>query len=152
MNTGALTPHLLSWNSSPTKYVISTSFTVQCASPGSTTEPESNNVSLKTTAKPKSNHVLPSQPISPGSTTEPESNNVLLSQPISPGSTTEPKSDDGVSPGSTAEPALNAPFKIIFATPSPPPPDSLYWKYVTPEEDARWYDCMGEDNTFNVIW
>ncbi|KAG2068876.1 hypothetical protein BDR04DRAFT_1157402 [Suillus decipiens] len=30
--------------------------------------------------------------------------------------------------------------KSFFATPNPPPPGSIYWKYVLHEEDARWYD------------
>ena len=39
----------------------------------------------------------------------------------------------------------------IFATPSPPPPGSLYWKYVTPEEDAQWYDCAGKNSQFDTV-
>ncbi|KAG1730039.1 hypothetical protein EDD22DRAFT_960784 [Suillus occidentalis] len=30
--------------------------------------------------------------------------------------------------------------KPFFKTPSPPSPDSIYWKYMLREEDARWYD------------
>ena len=41
--------------------------------------------------------------------------------------------------------------KGIFATPSPPPPGSFYWKYVTPEEDARWYNWAGKDSKFDMV-
>jgi hypothetical protein len=36
----------------------------------------------------------------------------------------------------------------FFAIPSPPSPTSNYWKYVTPEEDALWYDHAGTDDSF----
>ncbi|KAG1804053.1 uncharacterized protein BJ212DRAFT_1486892 [Suillus subaureus] len=39
----------------------------------------------------------------------------------------------------------------FFATPSPPSPMSNYWKYVTPEEDALWYDRAGTDDGFQVV-
>ncbi|KAG1803114.1 uncharacterized protein BJ212DRAFT_1487158 [Suillus subaureus] len=38
-----------------------------------------------------------------------------------------------------------------FATPSPPPPDSIYWKYFTQEEDAHMYDCSGTDKSFQAV-
>ncbi|KAG2748109.1 hypothetical protein P692DRAFT_20819337 [Suillus brevipes Sb2] len=36
--------------------------------------------------------------------------------------------------------ATTTPKKSFFNTPSPPGPDSLYWKNVSQDEDAKWYD------------
>ncbi|KAI6142124.1 hypothetical protein BKA82DRAFT_28518 [Pisolithus tinctorius] len=169
-----LIPHPPSQRSSPTK--VPAYCGVQRPSPGSTTEPESEapTAPLRTqTPHPP----LPAQRPSPGSTTEPESNDVpvhtqtphppLPARHPSPGSTTEPESEAPAAPlheqtpcpalsptkaGSDNVSARRIPiFKSIFATPSPLPPGSIYWKYITPEEDARWYDCAGQDKTFNVI-
>ena len=41
--------------------------------------------------------------------------------------------------------------KSIFATPSPPPPSSLYWKYITCEEDAKWYDWEHKDSSYDKV-
>ncbi|KIK36558.1 hypothetical protein CY34DRAFT_16310 [Suillus luteus UH-Slu-Lm8-n1] len=52
-------------------------------------------------------------------------------------SITEPESELDVpttAPSTVATPV----HKPIFATPSPPPPTSIYWKYVSKEEDAAW--------------
>ncbi|KAI6023090.1 hypothetical protein BKA83DRAFT_12597 [Pisolithus microcarpus] len=150
-------PHLLSQHSSPTKDVIPTSCAVQYPSPRSTTEPESDDVLPLHKHTPRS--AIPARPVSPGSTTEPEldipphEQTPHPPQPVSSGSTTEhelgvPLRQQIPRPaGSPSKPI----FKSIFATPSPPPPGSFYWKYVTPEEDAKWYDRAGQDNTFNVI-
>jgi hypothetical protein len=41
--------------------------------------------------------------------------------------------------------------KSFFNTPSPPGPDSFYWKYVSQEEDAKWYDRSGTDASFRAV-
>jgi hypothetical protein len=41
--------------------------------------------------------------------------------------------------------------KSFFSTPSPPGPDSIYWKYVSREEDAKWYDRLGTDDSFRAV-
>lgn len=81
----------------------------------------------------------------------------VTTTPIDTGSTTEPESDVDIAPSTAASasattivpPRLNR--RSFFATPSPPPPDSIYWKYVTREEDSRWYDRTGTDESFSVV-
>ncbi|KIK16600.1 hypothetical protein PISMIDRAFT_25096 [Pisolithus microcarpus 441] len=162
---GHSTPRLLSQYPSPTNVTVQ-------KSPSSTTEPESDDTLLPSTTEPESDAPLrqqtprpsvPAQHASPGSTTEPESDDPLLPaltrvEHGSSGSTTKAESDALPSeqtphlPDSEKISTKHLPsFKSIFATPSPPPSGSLYWKYVTPEEDAKWYDRTGEDSTFNVI-
>ncbi|KAG2028590.1 hypothetical protein BDR03DRAFT_1019600 [Suillus americanus] len=83
---------------------------------------------------------------STGSITEPESEDVAVQATTlvpaatsTPGSTTIPPRLERLDPRS------------FFATPSPPPPDSIYWKYVTREEDSKWYDRAGVDDSFSVV-
>ncbi|KAG1792356.1 uncharacterized protein HD556DRAFT_1444618 [Suillus plorans] len=38
-----------------------------------------------------------------------------------------------------------------FKTPSPPPPDSIYWKYFTQDEEAHFYDCSQMDKSFQAV-
>jgi hypothetical protein len=47
------------------------------------------------------------------------------------------------------QPVLNR--NSFFATPSPPPPGSLYWKYFTPEEEAKFYDHSRTNEAFREI-
>ncbi|KAI6020381.1 hypothetical protein PISMIDRAFT_23992 [Pisolithus microcarpus 441] len=154
-------PHLLSQNLSPTKYAPKYTIPTSCAewhpSPGSTTEPESDDTPLH---KPTPHSAILAQPVSPGSTTEseldipPHEQTLHPPQPVSSGSTTECELGAPLqqqTPHPAALPSKPV-FKSIFATLSPLPPGSLYWKYITPEEDAEWYDHTGQDKTFNVIW
>lgn len=107
-----------------------TSLPVISADPESMTEPESepeatpNNVQLTS---------LPAIP-DPESVTEPESETDTAPPPVS--TTPKPKKKD---------------WTNFFATPSPPSPTSNYWKYVTPEEDALWYDRARTDSGFRVV-
>ncbi|KAG1837807.1 hypothetical protein C8R48DRAFT_782569 [Suillus tomentosus] len=76
--------------------------------------------------------------------------------PPSTGSITEPESDDPpvthVPPRpELSESATRLDRHCMFATPSPPPPGSIYWKYFTTEEDARWYDRSGTDKSFQAV-
>ncbi|KAG1799092.1 hypothetical protein EV424DRAFT_1546120 [Suillus variegatus] len=65
------------------------------------------------------------------------------------GSTTESESEPDAP---NLEPTVATPVhKPIFATPSPPPPTSIYWKYVSKEEDAAWYDRSGKDDGFRAV-
>ncbi|KAG1720335.1 hypothetical protein EDD22DRAFT_962862 [Suillus occidentalis] len=127
--------------------------------PSSVTEPESDiedlpqplpQPSIKTSIKnlPKNE---------PSSVTEPESDIEDLPQPLpqpsikslpknDPSSVTEPESDVEVLPIKTPTKK-----KSFFDTPSPPGPDSCYWKYVSREEDAKWYDHAHTDNSFLTV-
>ncbi|KAG2337296.1 hypothetical protein BDR05DRAFT_1005173 [Suillus weaverae] len=58
-------------------------------------------------------------------------------------SVTEPESELDATPVHIHKP--------IFATPSPPPPTSIYWKYVSKEEDAAWYARSGKDDGFHAV-
>ncbi|KAG2742849.1 hypothetical protein P692DRAFT_20879564 [Suillus brevipes Sb2] len=126
----------------------------------SITEPESEDVTVHATTPAKA-PVVDSDSI-----TEPESEDlpVQATTPAkatiadSTGSITEPESEEDnptstSTPGSMAIPPrlerLNP--RSFFSTPSPPPPNSIYWKYVTPEEDAKWYDHAGVDESFSVV-
>ncbi|KAG0693485.1 hypothetical protein DFH29DRAFT_881422 [Suillus ampliporus] len=115
--------------------------------PESVTEPESDPPQQVVTAPP--------HPDDLDSITEPESD------PLPPQATAPPHMDD---PESITEPESDPPeptitstpkaaitkWKSIFATPSPPPPGSIYWKYVSREEDKAWYDQSRSDKDFLV--
>jgi hypothetical protein len=135
----------------------------------SITEPESEDLPVQATTpakatitdstgsitEPESEDIAPVYTASTATTTEVRVTSGLCADP---GSTTEPESDDD-NPTSTSTPGSMAipPHlerldpRSFFATPSPPPPNSIYWKYVTPEEDAKWYDCAGVDESFSVV-
>ncbi|KAG1744034.1 uncharacterized protein EDB91DRAFT_1080852 [Suillus paluster] len=110
---------------------------------GSITEPESDEDIVPTAITLKA-------PPSTGSITEPESDKEAVS------CTTVPKPE---SDWSIMEPADNITQSAqtcldhycMFATPSPPAPDSVYWKYFTKEEDARWNDRAGTDESFRAV-
>jgi hypothetical protein len=132
-------------------------------STGSITEPESDEETAAQTTTPAKTLMADST----GSITEPKSDEETTAQTTTPaktpiadstGSITEPESDENSpaatsTPGSTTIPPhleqLNP--RLFFATPSPPPPDSIYWKYVTCEEDSKWYDRAGVDDSFSVM-
>ncbi|KAG1818218.1 uncharacterized protein BJ212DRAFT_1480040 [Suillus subaureus] len=111
--------------------------------PDSITESESDLPPPQTTAPP---HVD-----NPDSITEPEMSPNLkvthLPQVVTApphmddlDSITEPESDPpkpSITITSTPKATI---WKSIFTVPSPPPPGSIYWKYVTQEEDNAWYD------------
>ncbi|KAL4063316.1 hypothetical protein J3A83DRAFT_4379734 [Scleroderma citrinum] len=136
---------------------------VQLVSPGFTTEPESDT-DLKCISTP--HPTTPSIPAtvqlaSPGSIIEPESDapvQAQSSEPSQPVSTPHPASQHPSltksNIGSADVPLTQClcVHKTIFATPSPPPPGSLYWKYITHEEDARWYDQEGKNSSFDMVW
>jgi hypothetical protein len=124
--------------------------------PESVTEPESD---LDVPPKPQT----PLQVIQPlvDSVTESESDvdvpprprtPLQVIQPLvcDPDSVTESESDLDVPPKHTPK-KTEPKRKSFFKTPSPPPPDSIYWKYVSCEEDARWYDRTGTDNSFEGV-
>ncbi|KAG1883059.1 hypothetical protein F4604DRAFT_1920946 [Suillus subluteus] len=143
--------------------------------PGSTTEPESN-VPPPTTSV----NSLETLKYDPGSTTEPESEPKPIAiephTPVTPQKVL-PIPSPNYGPGSTGDQVGNiteseskpdAPSttmtlqntsvmtpvikrKSFFSTPSPPGPDSIYWKYVSCEEDAKWYDHSGTDDSFCTI-
>jgi hypothetical protein len=80
--------------------------------------------------------VTPTIPIDdPSSVTEPES------EPETPFST--PIKIKGATPVQKK--------KGFFDTPSPPGPDSIYWKYVAREQDKKWYDCSKTDDSFHAV-
>lgn len=111
-------------------------------STGSITEPESEDivpVYTASTATTTEVQVTSGLCADSGSTTEPESDKNNLTSTSTPGSITIPPHLEWLNPRS------------FFATPSPPPPNSIYWKYVTPEEDTKWYDCAGVDESFSVV-
>ncbi|KAG0691679.1 hypothetical protein DFH29DRAFT_1010481 [Suillus ampliporus] len=134
-------------------------------SPGSITEPESpipappavvkSPTSTGSITEPESPIPAPSavikSPASTGSVTEPESPipapPAVVKSPTSTGSVTEPESPDPT-PKKILKPFNRA---HMFATPSPPGPDSVYWKYFTWEEDARMYDHSGTDKSFQAV-
>jgi hypothetical protein len=79
---------------------------------------------------------------------------LVLATIPNPKSVTEPESKPQVY--TAPPPVIMAPkpkknWTDFFATPSPPSPTSNYWKYVTPEEDALWYDHAGTDDGFQVV-
>ncbi|KAG2069994.1 hypothetical protein BDR04DRAFT_1155982 [Suillus decipiens] len=132
----------------------------------SVTEPES---------KPERSELTPTRsaptPIisvdDPSSVMEPESEPKNTPQPIKPtpiisvddlSSVMEPESK----PKNLPQPEFSMSIKIkgatsvpqkkgFFDTPSPPGPDSLYWKYVLHEEDERWYDHAKTDDSFRAV-
>ncbi|KAG1848891.1 hypothetical protein F4604DRAFT_1921162 [Suillus subluteus] len=117
----------------------------------SITEPESDD---------PIQHIVPSKTLtSDDSITEPESDDPI--QHIVPSKTltsddsiTEPESDDHeqltvVLP--TPKPITPKLDRKWFTTPSPPPPDSMYWKYFTQEEEARFYDRSRTDKSFQAV-
>jgi hypothetical protein len=92
------------------------------------------------------------------SVTEPESEPENPPQPTiptptlpidDPSSVTEPESEpeDQLIKGATPVPKK----KGFFDTPSPPGPDSLYWKYISREEDDKWYDRSKTDASFDAV-
>ncbi|KAG2125078.1 uncharacterized protein EDB93DRAFT_1252913 [Suillus bovinus] len=122
-------------------------------SASSVTEPESDcpNTPLATTT------ITSKAPPSTGSITEPESDDqpvshvTVVAKPESDGSITEPESDDISRVLPTSKSAARLDHHCIFATPSPPPAGSLYWKYFTKEEDAKMYDRSGTDKSFHAV-
>ncbi|KAG2127538.1 uncharacterized protein EDB93DRAFT_1109272 [Suillus bovinus] len=101
----------------------------------------------------------------PESITEPESDppeptpqQVIIPSCVNnPESVTEPESDppEPMAHSSTiTKPVLSMPksnMKSIFTIPSPPPPESIYWKYVSKEEDEAWYNQLRTDKNFLVV-
>ncbi|KAG1737196.1 hypothetical protein EDB19DRAFT_1909891 [Suillus lakei] len=142
--------------------------------PSSVTEPESEPEiaaptpilpvdNLSSVTEPESEPEIaaptPILPVNdPSSVTEPESEPENLPQPTiptptlpveDPSSVTEPESEpeDQLIKGATPVPKK----KGFFNTPSPPGPDSLYWKYISREEDDRWYDRSKTDTSFDTV-
>ncbi|KAG1898546.1 uncharacterized protein F5891DRAFT_1190616 [Suillus fuscotomentosus] len=119
--------------------------------PSSVTEPESD---IEELPQPSIKNLPKNEP---SSVTEPESDVEDLPQPLpQPSIKSLPKND----PSSVTEPESdveNLPIKTpikkksFFDTPSPPGPDSCYWKYVSREEDAKWYDRAHADNSFLTV-
>jgi hypothetical protein len=125
--------------------------------------------------------ILPPPKYKLSSVTEPESDIEKLPQPLpqpsiktsiknlpenEPSSVTEPKSDIELPQPLPQVPSsvtklesdiedilIKTPIKkkSFFDTPSPPGPDSCYWKYVSQEEDAKWYDHAHTDNSFLTV-
>ncbi|KAG2046667.1 hypothetical protein BDR06DRAFT_1014548 [Suillus hirtellus] len=109
----------------------------------------------------------PTLPIDdPSSVTEPESDPERAAPAIptptipidDPSSVIEPESE----PENLPQPEFSTPIKIkgttpvpkkkgFFDTPSPPGPNSLYWKYISREEDDRWYDRSKTDDSFDAV-
>ncbi|KAG1726243.1 hypothetical protein EDD22DRAFT_961458 [Suillus occidentalis] len=93
------------------------------------------------------------------SITEPESDEPVAAAPLqskvlsSDNSITEPESEPDNAPIalSTPKPTITKLYKKWFATPSPPAPDSIYWKYFTREEEAQFYDRSGTDKSFQTV-
>ncbi|KAG1906312.1 uncharacterized protein F5891DRAFT_1182561 [Suillus fuscotomentosus] len=113
--------------------------------PSSITEPESD------VEEPLIKLIPPKDDLS--SVTEPESGVEeplikLLPPKDDPSSVTEPESD-------VEEPSISATItpkkKSFFDTLSPPGLDSLYWKYVSREEDAKWNDHAHTDESFDAV-
>lgn len=98
----------------------------------SLTEPESEPEVLHITPNPPC--TTPAVICDPESVTEPESKPETIPTVVC--ITPKPKKKD---------------WTHFFATPSPPSPTSNYWKYVTWEEDAAWYDRAGTDDHFYVV-
>ncbi|KAG1830095.1 hypothetical protein EV424DRAFT_1535172 [Suillus variegatus] len=129
--------------------------------PSSMTEPESE--------PERSAPAIPTPTIpvdDPSSVTEPESEPERAAPAIptptipvdDPSSVTEPESE----PENPPQPEFSTPIKIkgatpvpkkkgFFDTPSPPGPNSLYWKYISREEDDRWYDHLKTDDSFDAV-
>ncbi|KAG1762073.1 hypothetical protein EDD22DRAFT_953444 [Suillus occidentalis] len=108
-------------------------------------EPESEPEEPPTLLPPKDD---------PSSITELESDDEelpikLLPPKEDPSSVTEPESDVEELPitGATITPKKRG----FFDTPSPPGLDSLYWKYVSREEDEKWYDRSKTDDSFHAV-
>ncbi|KAG1725614.1 uncharacterized protein EDB91DRAFT_1254662 [Suillus paluster] len=89
---------------------------------------------------------LQQQPYKPDAPTAPA--NTILPLADDPSSVTEPESEPDA-PMATMTPRLDR--HCMFATPSPPPPGSIYWKYFMREEDAKFYDCAGTDESFHAV-
>jgi hypothetical protein len=115
-------------------------------------EPESD--------EPLTTAPLPSKAIPiDDSITEPESDEPVTTAPLPStslpidDSITESESEPDNAPIalSTPKPTITKLHKKWFATPSPPAPDSIYWKYFTREEDARMYDRSGTDKSFQAV-
>ncbi|KAG2740140.1 hypothetical protein P692DRAFT_20881198 [Suillus brevipes Sb2] len=162
LETGGFHVHAHHWDwatdlfVNDTQATTTTTTTPLAADPGSTTKPKSN---IEITPRPSA---ATTTPVDTGSTTEPESDiditpSAATTTPVDTGSTTEPESDIEITPSAAAStsattivsPRLNR--WSFFATPSPPPPDSIYWKYITREEDSKWYDRAGTDESFSVV-
>ncbi|KAG0702246.1 hypothetical protein DFH29DRAFT_875288 [Suillus ampliporus] len=106
----------------------------------SITEPESEEITAPAHTASAVTVTTTSGPCTDsGSTTEPESDENRSAATPTPGSTTIPPRLERLDPRS------------FFATPSPPPPNSIYWKYVMREEDSKWYDRAGVDDSFSVM-
>ncbi|KAG1722337.1 hypothetical protein EDD22DRAFT_1054625 [Suillus occidentalis] len=126
--------------------------------PESVTEPESEP---ETHTTPPC--TIPAVACDPESVTEPESEPETHTTPpcttpavaCDPESVTEPESEPETHTIPTVVSITPKPKKKdwtdFFATPSPPSPTSNYWKYVTREEDAAWYDRAGTDDRFHVV-
>ncbi|KAG1814331.1 uncharacterized protein BJ212DRAFT_1300643 [Suillus subaureus] len=132
--------------------------------PGSTTEPESEPepIAIEPHTPVAPQKVLPILPpnYEPGSTTESESEmdapNAAPPPANNPSSVTESESKPDapsttMTLQNTSVMTLVIKRKSFFSTPSPPGPDSIYWKYVSREEDAKWYDHLGTDNSFCTV-
>ncbi|KAG2738495.1 hypothetical protein P692DRAFT_20882627 [Suillus brevipes Sb2] len=145
------------WNLAQPLVSVETVSTTTILDPESVTEPES-----EPEATPNNITSPPVISADPESVTEPESepeatpNNIqLTSLPAipDPESVTEPESETDTAPPpvSTTPKPKKTDWTDFFATPSPPSPTSNYWKYVTPEEDALWYDRARTDSGFRVV-
>jgi hypothetical protein len=118
----------------------------------SITEPESDE---PLTTAPLPSRVIPID----DSITKPESDEpvttALLPSRVIPidNSITESKSEPDNAPIalSTPKPTITKVHKKWFATPSPPAPDSIYWRYFTREEEAQFYDHSGTDKSFQTV-
>ncbi|KIK41506.1 hypothetical protein CY34DRAFT_12977 [Suillus luteus UH-Slu-Lm8-n1] len=126
-------------------------------STGSITAPESDDPTI-----PLGIPTTISKAPSTGSITEPESDDptiplitptTISKAPESDGSITEPESDDNniATVPTISESSARLGHHCLFTTPSLPPPDSLYWKYFTKEEDERMYDRSGTDKSFQAV-
>ncbi|KAG2348246.1 hypothetical protein BDR05DRAFT_944406 [Suillus weaverae] len=124
--------------------------TIPIDDPSSVTEPESEPKN-----PPQPTILTPTLPINdPSSVTEPESD-LEDKLPAPPplqndlSSVTEPESEpeNQLIKGTTPVPKK----KGFFGTPSPPGPDSLYWKYISRKEDDRWYDRSKTDASFDAV-
>ncbi|KAG1761068.1 hypothetical protein EDD22DRAFT_848059 [Suillus occidentalis] len=122
-------------------------------STGSIMEPESDD--------PPVMHVTPTittptskAPLSTGSITEPELDDPPVTH-VAPRSESDDLVATSTNPGpktmSVSESTTRLDCHCMFVTPSPPPPGSIYWKYFTREEDARWYDRSGTDKSFQAV-
>jgi hypothetical protein len=125
-----------------TPATLTTAATVSPADDDSITEPESDaeivtpSVSTPTTLATAATV----SPADDNSITEPESDAEIVTPCTDPGSTTIPPRLDRLTDSCS-----------FFTTPSPPPSDSIYWKYITREEDSKWYDRAGTDSSFSTV-